>query len=97
MGPKKGKFGHKNRVKKQCNLNKSAITYIYDYVRFNFYVKLATLKTTSQTELFGANVVKTLEQDKWHGGKASGDEKAAIDTIKTELETIAKDVLNYLQ
>jgi ATP-dependent exoDNAse (exonuclease V) beta subunit len=64
---------------------------------YNFYVKLATLKTTSQAELFGANVMKTLEQDKWHGGKASVDEKSAIDTIKIELETIAKDVLNYLQ
>ena len=64
---------------------------------YNFYVKLATLKTTSQAELFGANVVKTLEQDKWHGGKASVDEKAAIDAIKIELETIAKDVLDYLQ
>lgn len=64
---------------------------------YNFYVKLSTLKTTSQTDLFGSNVMKTLEQDKWHGGKASVDEKLAIDSIKTELETIAKDVLEYLQ
>ena len=64
---------------------------------YNFFVKLATLKTTSQTELFGANVIKTLEQDKWHGGKATVDEKLAIDSIKLELEAIAKNILEYLQ
>ena len=62
---------------------------------YNFYVKLATLKTTSQAELFGANVVKTLEQDKWHGGKASVDEKAAIDTIKIELANVIADFLAH--
>ena len=64
---------------------------------YNFYVKLATLKETSESELFKSNVLKTLNEDKWHGGKASFDEKSAIDNIKNELEKIAKDVLNYLQ
>ncbi|MBI3521284.1 MAG: UvrD-helicase domain-containing protein [Bacteroidetes bacterium] len=64
---------------------------------YNFYVKLATLKATSESELFGANVIKTLENDKWYGGKASQDEKAGIDSIKSELEHIAKTVLEYLQ
>ena len=64
---------------------------------YNFYVKLATLKETSESELFGSNVVKTLDNDKWHGGKATADEKASIDSIKHELEKIAKDVLAYLK
>jgi ATP-dependent exoDNAse (exonuclease V) beta subunit len=64
---------------------------------YNFFVKLSTLKATSTAELFGSNVIKTLEQDKWHGGKASSEEKAAIDSIKTELDKIAFDVLNYLK
>ncbi|MES2763396.1 MAG: UvrD-helicase domain-containing protein [Bacteroidota bacterium] len=64
---------------------------------YNFYVKLATLKETSTKELFGSNVTKTLEQDKWHGGKASAEEKTAIDSIKTELDKIAFSVLNYLK
>jgi ATP-dependent exoDNAse (exonuclease V) beta subunit len=64
---------------------------------YNFFVKLATLKSTSQQDLFGANVIKTLEQDKWYGGKASSDEKSAIDSIKSDLEKIAKNVLEYLQ
>ena len=64
---------------------------------YNFFAKLSTLKATSTADLFGANVTKTLEQDKWHGGKATANEKAAIDSIKTELDKIAYDVLNYLQ
>lgn len=64
---------------------------------YNFYVKLANLKETSESELFGSNVVKTLDNDKWHGGKATVDEKLAIDSIKGELEKIAKDVLVYLR
>jgi ATP-dependent helicase/nuclease subunit A len=60
---------------------------------YNFYVKLANLKETSEKELFGSNVIKTLDNDKWHGGKATVDEKSAIDSIKGELEKIAKDVL----
>ncbi len=64
---------------------------------YNFYVKLVNLKEISQSELFGSNVIKTLENDKWHGGKATSDEKLAIDSIKVELEKIAKEVLAYLQ
>lgn len=64
---------------------------------YNLYVKLAALKETSETELFGANVNKTLQDDKWHGGKASADEKAAIDSIKQELNAIALTVLNYIR
>lgn len=64
---------------------------------YNFYVKLASLKETSERELFGSNVIKTLDNDKWYGGKATSDEKAAIDSIKYELEKIAKDVLVYLK
>lgn len=63
---------------------------------YNFFVKLATLKSTSESDLFGANVIKTLEHDKWHGGKATIDEKSAIDSIKLDLDKIAKDVLQYL-
>lgn len=64
---------------------------------YNFYVKLANLKETSEKELFGSNVIKTLDNDKWHGGKATVDEKSSIDSIKGELEKIAKDVLVYLR
>lgn len=64
---------------------------------YNFFVKLSTLKATSSSDLFGANVMKTLEQDKWQGGKANAEEKGAIDRIKTELDKIAFDVLNYLK
>jgi ATP-dependent exoDNAse (exonuclease V) beta subunit len=64
---------------------------------YNFYVKLANLKETSIEKLFGSNVLKTLEQDKWHGGKASFDEKSAVDSIKIELEKNAKDVLIFVQ
>ncbi|MES2513312.1 MAG: UvrD-helicase domain-containing protein [Bacteroidota bacterium] len=64
---------------------------------YNFFVKLSTLKETSTKELFGANVIKTLEQDKWHGGKATAQEKAAIDSIKSDLDKIAFSVLNYLK
>ncbi|MBC7696463.1 MAG: UvrD-helicase domain-containing protein [Burkholderiales bacterium] len=64
---------------------------------YNLFVKLATLKATSTNELFGANVTKTLEQDKWHGGKANAEEKTAIDSIKSELDKIACEVLNFLQ
>lgn len=64
---------------------------------YNFYVKLATLKETSETELFKSTVINTLDNDKWYGGKATSDEKAAIDSVKTELEKIAKDVLAYLK
>ena len=63
---------------------------------YNFFIKLANLKETSEKELFGANVIKTLEQDKWYAGKATADEKAAIDSIKLELQKIAHDVLDYL-
>jgi ATP-dependent exoDNAse (exonuclease V) beta subunit len=64
---------------------------------YNFYVKLAHLKETSESDLFGSNVTKTLDNDKWYGGKATVDEKSAVDSIKTELEKIAKDVLAYLR
>ncbi|MES2566466.1 MAG: UvrD-helicase domain-containing protein [Bacteroidota bacterium] len=64
---------------------------------FNFFVKLANVKETSESELFGANVNKTLNDDKWYGGKASASEKAAIDLIKNELEVIAKEVLFYVR
>jgi ATP-dependent exoDNAse (exonuclease V) beta subunit len=64
---------------------------------YNFFVKLAGLKETSEDALFGANVNKTLNDDKWHGGKASAEEKAAVDSIKRELAQIAGDVLNYLR
>jgi ATP-dependent exoDNAse (exonuclease V) beta subunit len=64
---------------------------------YNFFVKLATLKETSSEKLFGANVNKTLEQDKWHGGKATTEEKLAIDSVKLDLGKIAKEVFEYLQ
>lgn len=64
---------------------------------YNLYVKLASLKETSEAELFGANVNKTLNDDKWYGGKASVDEKAAIDAIKNELNGIALTVLKYIR
>lgn len=64
---------------------------------YNFFVKLAALKETSEDALFGANVNKTLNEDKWYGGKASAEEKGAVDSIKNELAQIAGDVLNYLR
>lgn len=64
---------------------------------YNLYVKLSALKETSETELFGANVNKTLQEDKWYSGKASADEKAAIESIKQELNAIALNVLNYIR
>ncbi|MDF2448736.1 MAG: UvrD/REP helicase [Bacteroidota bacterium] len=64
---------------------------------YNFFVKLAALKEKSEAGLFGANVLKTLQEDKWYGGKASAGEKTAIDSIKNELNQIANDVLSYLQ
>ncbi len=64
---------------------------------YNLYVKLASLKETSEAELFGANVNKTLNDDKWYGGKASTDEKTAIDAIKNELNEIALTVLKYIR
>ncbi|MES2131157.1 MAG: UvrD-helicase domain-containing protein, partial [Bacteroidota bacterium] len=64
---------------------------------YNLYVKLAELKSTSESELFGANVTKTLNEDKWYGGKATEAEKQAIDTIKTQLREIAVTVLNHLR
>jgi len=64
---------------------------------YNFFVKLNGLKSTSAQDLFGANVNKTLDDDKWYGGKTSISEKATIDSIKHELEIIAKNVKQYLQ
>jgi ATP-dependent exoDNAse (exonuclease V) beta subunit len=64
---------------------------------YNFYVKLAQLKSTSESELFGANVTKTLREDKWYGGKAGASEKQAIDSIKARLEEIALSVQKHLQ
>jgi len=64
---------------------------------YNLFVKLSLLKETSENELFGANVVKTLKEDKWHGGKASKEEKLAIDSIKEELGSIARKVLEFLR
>ena len=63
----------------------------------NLYAKLSSLKETSEENLFGSNVNKTLNDDKWHGSKASADEKAAIDSIKDQLKEIALTVLNYLR
>lgn len=64
---------------------------------YNFYVKLAQMKATSAAELFGANVNKTLQEDKWYGSKASVDEKQAIDSIKGRLGEIALAVRTYLE
>lgn len=64
---------------------------------YNFFIKLASLKETTEKELFGANVFKTLNDDKWYGGKASADEKSAIDSIKQDLEKNANEVLAYLK
>lgn len=64
---------------------------------YNLYVKLAQLKATSEAELFGANVNKTLQEDKWHGGKASASEKQAIDAIKAKLEELALNVRSYIR
>jgi ATP-dependent exoDNAse (exonuclease V) beta subunit len=64
---------------------------------YNLFVKLSVLKATNESDLFGANVVKTLVNDKWHGGKATADEKAAIDSIKNELEKIANDVWEHVK
>lgn len=64
---------------------------------YNLYVKLSELKSTSEDELFGANVIKTLNEDKWYGGKATEAEKQAIDSIKTKLREIAVTVLDYLR
>ena len=64
---------------------------------YNLYVKLSQLKAVSEAELYGANVVKTLRDDKWHGGKATASEKQAIDGIKTRLEEIAQQVLAYIR
>ena len=64
---------------------------------YNFYIKLANLKDTSESGLLGSNVMKTLENDKWYGSKATVQEKSSIDSIKVELEKIAKDVLYYLR
>lgn len=64
---------------------------------YNLYVKLAQLKATSEADLFGANVNKTLQEDKWHGGKASASEKQAIDGIKGKLEELALKVRAYIR
>lgn len=64
---------------------------------YNLFVKLNGLKSTSSEDLFGANVNKTLDNDKWHGGKVSISERTAVDSIKQELEIIAKNVRQYLQ
>lgn len=64
---------------------------------YNFFVKLAEVKETSQTELFGSNVNKTLNEDKWAGAKISASEAAAIDSIKNELQQIAQTVLSHVQ
>ena len=37
-------------------------------------------------------VLSTLEEDKWHGGKAGKEEKAAIDSIKEELQQCFLDI-----
>lgn len=64
---------------------------------YNFFVKLATLKETSEEELFKATVLKTLNEDKWYGGKISAPEQAAIDSIKSNLQQSAESVLNYIR
>jgi ATP-dependent exoDNAse (exonuclease V) beta subunit len=63
---------------------------------YNLYVKLAHLKATSEAELFGANVNKTLQEDKWYGGKATAAEKQAIDSIKAKLEELALKVRAHI-
>lgn len=50
---------------------------------YNLFVKLSTLKAVTETELYGANVTKTLDENKWHSSKANVDEKAGIDSINT--------------
>ena len=63
---------------------------------FNFYIKLIKLEKISHADLFTTTVIKTLEEDKWHSGKATSDDKQAIDTIKQELKEITKYVDDYL-
>jgi ATP-dependent exoDNAse (exonuclease V) beta subunit len=64
---------------------------------FNLFVKLAELKNTTEEDLYGSNVNKTLNEDKWYGGKATITEKQSIDIIKDELKQIALTVLEYIQ
>lgn len=64
---------------------------------YNLFVKAAELKETSMEELFKSTVIKTLEEDKWHAGKATAADKAAIDSIKTELQQIAEGIRTHAQ
>lgn len=64
---------------------------------YNLYVKLAQLKTTSEADLFGSNVQKTLNENKWYSAKATTSEKQAIDQISGKLSEIAERVRIHLR
>ncbi len=49
------------------------------------YFKSLAEGRISEKIVAGKNVRKTLEEDKWFGGKASADEKASIEAIKPDL------------
>jgi len=64
---------------------------------YNFFVKLANLKETTENELFTSTVLKTINEDKWHAAKATQDDKLVIDSIKVDLEKNVREVLTFLQ
>ena len=42
-------------------------------------------------------VINTVEQDKWHSGKASAADKAAIDSIKQQLSDVYLEILQHIE
>ena len=52
----------------------------------SFFIKHSN-KLVSKNFIPTATVLKTIEEDKWHGSKAKADDKATIDFIKEELLT----------
>lgn len=64
---------------------------------YSFFKKLAGGEKITFDELYNSNIQKTLEEDKWHGGKASGAAKAAIDGLKPQLKQLADQALDIVK
>lgn len=64
---------------------------------YSFFKKLTGGEKITLDELYNSNIKKTLEEDKWHGGKTSGAAKAAIDGLKPRLQQLAQQALSIAE